>query len=344
MKTISNCCGCIVLLILLALAACAAWAIFLLSAQNARAQTVNSACAYAPSIEQAIEITPGVPPPAQAAIPRGVFFTKDFTLTLRGGECIAIASTRGAEKGFWVDDAYTIDVTRQDGSLAHATHDFRNDDHTRVIPLAPQDLSRFFLPGENRVRVTLQDLSPNVYGASALWLIVFSAPAPLPTNTAASAAIVATPAATPVVSVEFAKPAPAPSPEFNSMPLVLASLVAFALTATVVGIRVARQRAANGAPLHSGDLTLHNRRTFESLIVELADYPRGVAIYADPLRVEPLAQQTNAFLRAIPLDQGLTLHRQDASDEKPIVLLTGETLALNGLQLSLENETNSREV
>jgi len=155
-----------------------------LSTRTVRAQAdVGCISAVQAAPEYAIQIVEGISAPTLSKIARGVFFERRLTVTLRGGECVALASTPDGRGPIWVDDQLVIGVKHPDGSEMHWAHDFRQADHTQIIPRAPQEISALFTRGENRMHIVLQDLSPTIYGASPIWLVVFAASTPTPTST-----------------------------------------------------------------------------------------------------------------------------------------------------------------
>lgn len=355
MKTIRNCCGCTLLLILLLIAAlfALAWAIF--SARPAHAQTDSAACAAAnlSTPAQTITITPAIPLSPPATTTRGVFFTKQLSVTLRGGECVILALTPIGSGAPWVDDAMNLQVTHADGITAEWSHDFRNTDHTQIIPSLPQDLSALFGRGENQVTVSLQDLSPNVFGSSPLWLVIFAPP----TNSAPTAApTTSMPSATPAAQTS---PTPTPVlpigiPAANSSPSLLAGLPRssdqtsptaatiaaaglLAIVVTAVAVRRARRLSSHEGPVYSGTLLLSDEKTFETLTVELADWIESFAIFADPLRVEPLQRGRAPTARVTPCAEGIRLQTDQQETADALILRHGDSTNIGSLKLTLEN-------
>ncbi len=357
MKSLKGCCSWILLLVFLLLMACVACA-WLLTARAAHAQETTPICSRSvqSTTEQAIQITGGITPPSPADYARGDFFENTLIVTLRGGECIVIASTADGHGMIWVDDAGQIFVTHSDGSTSPWIFSFQSDDHARIIPTLPKDISSLFHPGVNQVHIILKDLKPPACGASALWFVVFPAlPNPTVAPSATSAAIMASPTSVVPLPTTTLQPNPTPtdtliaalpvaatgqasdSNQNGPIPslLLVGSVSLLVLAFVTVGLRMTQSKTIP-APLFEGTLNLLDEKTQESLIIELADFPKGFAILTDPLQVEALDGKSHDGFRAIPEVDHLRIEIDSEQSQEPVSLKHGDTVKIANMRFALD--------
>ena len=356
MKTVRNCCGCTCLLIMLILVLLLSLVWLVITARPAHAQSGDILCANLPVV-QSIAITPAIPLPTPSPNVRGAFFTKQLTATLRGGECVAVASTSDGHEGMWVDDAISIQVVRADGTTAHWEHDFRTVDRAQITSAPPQDVSALFVRGENHLTVILQDLSPNVFGSSALWLIIFAPPIPAasasPTRlipTATVAGRTPTPTAQSPIGFTSTTPSPsladsAPTAPISSQAVSMfvgAGISALGVLAVLVR-RAHRPKAMGRTLMFPGTLHLFDEKTFESLTVELADWANGFVVLGDPLRIEANTRKVGALLHIVPCKEGVRVQVDGEQRDDPTLLHHSDNTNIGTLKLTLENHLGHSE-
>jgi hypothetical protein len=97
------------------------------------------------------------------------FFTSAIAKVQYDGGPVFLSSTSNGLSATIVDDSLTIKVTHPDGTTASYSHDYSGGCGPDV-PLAPKDLSSKFMPGENKVVLTLKDKCGGGESASAIWL------------------------------------------------------------------------------------------------------------------------------------------------------------------------------
>ena len=128
----------------------------------------------------------------------GVFYQHTVTLFYEAGQRVLLSGDSDIH-GFRTDD-----LLRLESSPAGETwsQDFRSEDHMRIVPVEEaQDITGLFMPGVNRLTLTLQDLLGPVYSSSAYGLLIydpcFMTPRATPTPTAtATATMTKSPTAT----------------------------------------------------------------------------------------------------------------------------------------------------
>lgn len=358
MKSLWRCCTCLFLLLLGILVALGILIVLLLTPRSAHAQTFSGGCATFEAPTQALTLSAAIPRSPSSSTARGIFFTRVITVTLPHNTCVVLASTPDGRGNVWVDDALSLQVQHSDGSFAQVTQDFRAADHARIVAVAPLDWTSFFSPGDNRVTLTLHDLSPDVYGSSALWLVIFAPPY----ATATTSPMILTPTATlflhtptPVSVVttdSAAHPSPIPStvpPTFPTglgAPSALAIVGGGALGAVLLALAIARRPARQVrrvASLHPGTLDLFDLRTFESVSIELADWSNGFVVLSDPLRIEPPRQGDGSLFHVTPCAEGIQLSTNGTTEAESLLLRSGDSTTIGTIKLSLETHTAQAE-
>jgi hypothetical protein len=93
-----------------------------------------------------------------------------YNVNYRDG-AVLLSGDRNGTMEFGVDDALVVKVVHANGSVSTFAHDFSGHCSGGIIPLPPTDISSKFMPGLNRVTVTLKDRCGSIEGSSALWLL-----------------------------------------------------------------------------------------------------------------------------------------------------------------------------
>lgn len=250
-----------------------------------------------PASRIALELAPAQPQRSSAA--NGVFYESTHEV-VAGAGMVLLASTSDGTGALRTDDAMTLTVQHPDGAVRVFAHDFR-DRAGAIRPLPPQDVSALFVPGRNRVTLTLRDLRRPMRSSSAYVLIYAAPPAAtvtaMPTATALPTAIPATQAPTPQpisTAPPTVPPAPTPQPtpamtEGDVQPSAgLLWLVAggAVLMAIMLAALLMRRRPATTQPRLSGVLHLSDINTGEQLLnVDLTTFGHRAAIQIAPLQV-----------------------------------------------------------
>jgi hypothetical protein len=236
------------------------------------------------------------------------------------------------------DDQATIQVTRADGSRREWAHDFRANNRSGIAPLPAQNITTLFQPGSNRVSIVLRDVMPNTYSSLPYYLI-FTAPLP-PTRTNVPApsptaltlptpitptrvslpsverVVTATPTATasptrnvPTPGLVMAKPNAASAPDiFPPVALGGGILLAGIIPLILVVRRHARAAPANQPPASFGWLNLYDAQTRETHpAIDLAQYPQGLVIHLEPLRVQAPGNPAQCLAAIRPSEAGVIL-------------------------------------
>jgi hypothetical protein len=232
----------------------------------------------------------------------GVFYESTHEVVIGAG-VVMLASTSDGLGALRTDDAMTLTVRHPDGAVRVFAHDFR-DRAGAIRPLPPQDVSALFVPGLNRVTLTLRDVRRPMRSSSA-YVLVFAAPAPaatstdttLPTATALPTPIPATalPTLRPMpTALPTMPPAPTPLPttvatssdaSSNIEPVWLIAGIAV-LMAIVLAALLLRRRPASNRPRLSGVIHLSDTDSGERLLnVDLTNYGERAAIQIAPLQV-----------------------------------------------------------
>lgn len=98
-----------------------------------------------------------------------VFFNRDFSVEYDSGS-IFLSSTDDGNGTTLVDDAISITITHQDGSVV--TYSDRYDMNcAHLVPKQSTDIASYFAPGVNSVHIELRDICGTQEGSSALWFV-----------------------------------------------------------------------------------------------------------------------------------------------------------------------------
>ena len=322
----------------------------------------------APLAEQRVlQLAPRISPVPHRNEPFGIFYRETFTMRVGEGTVwlTSLSNGRGSLK---TDDFAQLDVTRPDGTTRSWSRDFRNTNHTEILSVPAQDVSALFLPGQNQVTLTLRDLTPFTYWSEPYYLI-FDAPEPTVTSTIT---VTRTPSATVTTHIvlqvtnaaatrtQTPSPTFAPSPpaspianppasndeprtQFNAFPsteFFVIGAASISLFGLVVIVLLSKRRVQQPQPQLGGWLDLFDCQTREAQrAIPLANYAQGIAILLDPLRVQPLTE--NSFVAALrPTEDGPELvvstgqtvqsNFQRGVDQEKIVLRDGEQVDISG--------------
>jgi hypothetical protein len=352
MKSLWRCCTCFFLLLLGILVALGILIVLLLTPRSTHAQTLSGGCSTFDAPMQAVTLTAAIPLSPSSQTARGIFFTCVITVTLPHNTCVVLASTPDGRGNVWVDDALWLQVQHSDSSLAQTAQDFRAADHTRIVAVAPLDWTSFFTPGDNRVTLTLHDLSPDVYGSSALWLVVFALPTPTPPSGVPIATPLeptyVSPTQTPTAVIALTDRTPGDPPTTTTivdspsiLPAVGLALIALITTVLIIVRQRSRETREKDCPIYVGKIELVNEQTYESLSIDLADWPYGFAVFTNPLRVEPWNSRITPPLQIIPLAEGIRLNELDA--ETSTLLRYGDSTNICGLRVTLASQSSLHE-
>lgn len=125
-------------------------------------------------------ITAGIPgyPPSRFGI---TFFETDLTVNFQSGKIIFSGQPNGLGNTF-VDDAINMTVKGPDNITRTYIH-YYNIGCRSLSDMPPVDITNYFKPGINQVRVKLFDVCGISVGSSSLYLANTNAPDPTPTPT-----------------------------------------------------------------------------------------------------------------------------------------------------------------
>jgi hypothetical protein len=217
---------------------------------------------------------------------------------------VMLASTSDGAGALRTDDAMTLTVRHPDGVVRVFAHDFR-DRAGAIRPLAPQDVSPLFVPGRNRITLTLRDLRRPVRSSSA-YVLLYPSPAPTETATATALPTATTlPTAIPATALPTPRPVPTALPTAppapTALPTPLATLVVpqhgnepmwfiaagvVLLAMVLAAVLLLRRRPAASGPRLSGVIHLSDIDTGERLLnVDLTTFGERAAIQIAPLNV-----------------------------------------------------------
>ncbi len=359
-RTVRGCASCLLLVIVVVL-------LLICLLGFLTSQFIKSAHSAPPTEQRVLQLAPRIASAARRNEPFGIFYRETFTVNVGEG-LVLLTSLSNGRGALNTDDFAQLDVTRPDGTTRSWSRDFRNTNHTEILSVPAQDVSALFLPGQNQVTLTLRDLTPFTYWSEPYYLI-FDAPEPTVTSTitqtstpsatvttyiAAQATIAAatrtqtpsptfvpSPTATPIANPTASNNEPrTQSNAFPSTEFFVIGAVSISLVGLVVIVLLSKRRVQQPQPQLVGWLDLFDRQTREAQrAISLANYTQGIAILLDPLRVQPLTE--NSFVAALrPTENGAELvvsagqtvqsNSQRGVDEEKIVLRDGEQVDISG--------------
>jgi|GEM_PF-2231125 hypothetical protein len=286
---------------------------------------------------QVVLLAPEISAAPERATPFGEFFSNQVTVEIAPG-IVLLSSTADGAGALMTDDQATIQVTRADGSRREWAHDFRANNRSGIAPLPAQNITALFQPGSNLVHIVLRDVMPNTYSSLPYYLI-FTAPVPptrttLPTSSptvlilpppltptrvsmpsvergvSATSTATASPSITvPTPGLAMAKPNTASAPDiFPSVALGGGILLAGIIPLVLVIRQRVHTAPANQPPASFGWLNLYDAQTRESYpAIDLAQYPHGLVIHLDPLRVDAPGNPAQCLVAIRPSEAGMIL-------------------------------------
>lgn len=128
-------------------------------------------------------ITTGIP--GMAVTRNAVFYTTEFKVNYQSGRIIFSSNPDGTGNT-QVDDVINMTILRPNGTITSFSHYYPSGFCFSLNYLIPYDLTNLFLPGENTVKVQLQDACGFFAGSSPLYLVNTNAPDPTPSPTPTS--------------------------------------------------------------------------------------------------------------------------------------------------------------
>lgn len=287
---------------------------------------------------QVVQLAPAIPSAPYRANPAGIFYSNRITVSIAPG-IVLLSSTPDGTGAMMTDDQATLQIIRADGSTSARTYDFRSGDRPGINPVPAQDVSALFQPGLNIVTITLRDVMPFTYSSLPYYLIFFAPPTPTSTAIASSSATATAPlktatststrvtpnrasvaSVTPTMIASPTMIAPTPVPLVRAtdsggapnwvMPMAIAGGILFA--GIVPLMLMITRRAPDAATDQSfpgfGWLNLYDSQTHEAHPpIDLAQFPQGLVIYLNPLRVESPGDDAQCIAAVRPSPEGMIL-------------------------------------
>lgn len=105
----------------------------------------------------------------------GVSWVDKFNFNYQGG-IVLLAGSEDGSLPFALDDALRLTILQPDGTLGTFYYEMYDPDCTEgmVCEAGPFDLTEFFSPGLNFVKIEIIDLYPGAWGVSELFLVEFT--------------------------------------------------------------------------------------------------------------------------------------------------------------------------
>lgn len=321
-----GCLGCVIsMLLILALLVC----LLAFAFSQIFAKPAHSAGTLT---RRAILLAAAVPPAHTNSQARGEFLKRQVAVEYTGGE-IFLSSSGESLDALVTDDVAELLVEHAAGSSARWKHDFRNDAHTQIVALPAPDVAKLFRRGRNVVTLTLHDLTPFTYWSAPYYLIVDE---PIATATrkitptrVGTATQVVLPAivASPTAVATRGGDVPTRTPTSNLgvvgevgtgtgndsllIPLVAVGAGGIVFLILVFFLVRARRRPMP-LPKLTGWLDVFDTKTRESeAAIDLSNFPHGVVLMLDPLRVEARIGQDKYLAALEPTTEGVVLVRAD---------------------------------
>ncbi|MDQ2805468.1 MAG: hypothetical protein M3Z04_00890 [Chloroflexota bacterium] len=153
-------CGCLILVLLVVsiLLVISLWVLLI------------HAYAAPPLAPGTVLLAPARPAAAPNPQPHGVFLRRRVSIPVPDPTCaVQLAGDAAGTQPFAVDDRLTLNAYLPGGSVRRWVHDFR--DHGRILALPPTTVSAALGPDLRDLEVILEDLEPDTWGNSDLWLL-----------------------------------------------------------------------------------------------------------------------------------------------------------------------------
>lgn len=197
-----------------------------------RVHADDSCAEFSPDrVVNTIQLSPAIPREASKGVDQ-VFYEQRLLVPFEAGMAVFL-SGRQELAPVIVDDYIKIDVHANGQSFKH---DFRNSDHTAIVPLDPVDLSAQFDGINSVTEISFQsrDLMLPEYRSSEIWLIVWQrcTPTPEPTETdtpTATATFTPLPTDTPIPPTFTATVTWTPEPTATITPMPTATYTEIAV-------------------------------------------------------------------------------------------------------------------
>lgn len=127
-------------------------------------------------VKEVYQLAPQFVEQTGATKPVGAFYQQSFAINVEPGRQVVVSGSQDGRLGICTDDEARISVTTT--GLAWS-HQFANAIGTRIVPIAPVDITSLFTIGTNEIVISLTDLKEPAYSSSPFYLVLIELPATL---------------------------------------------------------------------------------------------------------------------------------------------------------------------